>query len=128
MLATWIKENWKLEAKTVRRSSPAAMVSMNKKGWGPEAFCLYPRDKKSGKQLVVLVYFDGATDYEVCAYPRGLSCEIKWKKRSVGKHPNSRMTFDPNALNGRFRFKDIDDFKKEFLLRFPREKGYFEGQ
>ena len=119
-LAAWIKEHWRLEPKTVRRSSPSAMAAMNKAGWGPEAFYLYPRDKKSGKQLVVLVYFDGEADYDVCAYPVWLSSEIQWKEKRVVYNPNHRMTFDPNNLPAKFRFENIDYFKYQFLIRFPR--------
>jgi hypothetical protein len=125
-LAAWIKEHWRLEAKTVRRSSPSAMAAMNRAGWGPEAFYLYRRDIKSGKQLVVLVYFDGEADYDVCAYPARLSNEIKWKDKTVGDNPHHRMTFDQSNLPAKFRFENIDHFKNDFLIRFPRDKGYFE--
>jgi hypothetical protein len=117
-LAVWIKGNWGLEAKMVRRSSPDAMADMNnRRRWGPEAFYLYKQDKKLGRQLTVLVYFDGEKDYEVCAYPYELAHEIQWE-RKFGKNPNNRMTFDPNELKEEFRFKDITEFKKEFPRRF----------
>jgi hypothetical protein len=112
-----IREHWKLNPKMVRRSSPGAMKGMNNSGWGPEAFFLYPRDQEY--DLVVLVYFDGEADYEVCAYPRRLSHEIAWSEKPVGPNKNKRMTFDPRILPSKFRFKDIEDFKKNFPDRFP---------
>jgi hypothetical protein len=117
-LAVWIKKNWQLNAKMVRRSSPKAMEDMNnRRKWGPEAFCLSKRDEILCKQLVVLVYFDGKKDYEVCAYPQKFQAEIKWKPKPFGDR--KRMTFDPKDLNPKFRFNNINHFKKEFKRRFP---------
>jgi hypothetical protein len=116
-LAAWIKNNWQLRAKMVRRSSPAAMVDMNKRRkWGPEAFFLSDTDKKRGMELAVVVYFDGETDYEVCAYPEELQRQIKWKPKPFGNR--ARTTFDPTILDRKFIFRNIGEFKKEFRSRF----------
>ena len=116
-LVVWIRENWRLEAKPVRRSCPAAMVDMNnRRKWGPEAFFLSDENKKVGQQLAVLVYFDGEKDYEVCGYPEKLQHEIKWKPKPFGN--KKRMTFNPAELDPKFKFRNISEFKREFRSRF----------
>lgn len=93
------------------------MNDMNKrKKWGPEAFFLSETDKKRGVEMAVLVYFDGETEIEVCAYPAKLQHQIKWKPKPFGD--TGRKTFDPGQLDRKCVFRSIDEFKKEFQRRF----------
>lgn len=107
-LKKWIKENWRLKAKKVRRSNPPEKVQEQEKRFGgPFGFFL-------SEDLVVLVYFNGQKDYKVLAYPSELVREINWIRK-----PDGRVTFNPEELPDKFRFDSITEFKKEFLSRFP---------
>jgi len=114
-LAIYIQNNWQLKAKMVRCSRPPDKAHKQEQRFkAPYAFNQCDRDKRKGTQLVVLVYFDGEKDYKVFAYPCKLAHEIKWIRK-----PDSRMTFDSDKLNPRFKFVNIKQFKKEFRRRFP---------
>lgn len=116
-LIGWVAEHWRMKAKVVLRSTRMTQEKMGRSGWGPEAFYHDP-DRPRGVELVVLLYFDHDTIYEVCAYPMSHSRNIEWRDKPVGPNLSRRKTFDPVTLPDVYKFPDLEAFKQEFRDRF----------
>jgi len=117
-LHAWIETQWGLAAHVVYRGNPVAQGSMSRRAWGPESFYQNPTKVAAKIDLVVLVYFDGAESRTVLAYPLSRSGEIQWGKKPVGSNPTGRKTFNPEAIDPKFVFGSVEQFRREFLRRF----------
>jgi len=116
-LEEWVLKKWNLKAKVIYRQGKENQDGMNKSGWGPESF--YEKlETKRGVDIKILLYFDGPTVYEVCAYPINFRDQICWKPSPKGPGKKGIYTFNPLELNPKFKFNSISHFKEEFINRF----------
>lgn len=117
LLQAWIDSQWHRNAAIRVRSSRRAQESMAMRRWGPESFYQDPKAPHR-PDLVVLLFFDRDTVFEVMAYPITQSSRIEWKSKPVGVNRAGRRTFDPATLSEEFKFGSMADFKKHFPVRF----------
>jgi hypothetical protein len=114
-LADWLLKSFGLKARIIMRGDRERNEKMIKRKWGADNFY----EKHPNKfDLTVLLKVDKSEVYEIWSYPTKGIGEISWKEKNIGKSAKVIITFDPNIVDTKFVFKDLNEFKETFYDRF----------
>ncbi len=116
-LKEWIERNWDKKASVIFREGRSTQENMTTgaRPWGPVNF----HTKLNSRKIIdikVLIYFDCGVVWRLLAYPINKIDEIVWYPSRLN---SDHITFDPGVISRQFIFADIEDFRTNFLLRFP---------
>jgi hypothetical protein len=114
-LATWLLDTYGLRAHVISRGDRQRNEAMMRRKWGPDNF--YEK-RPENYDLKVLLRVDQSEVYEVWSYPMNEIKKIHWKNKNIGTSAKEIIGFDPNIIDNKYIFNDLNDFKDNFYNRF----------
>ena len=113
-LKSWLRRTLNIEARVIQRKV-SANLNARKGGWGADNFYQNHSEKH---QLVVLLGISDGKVLWVHSYPTAEWRSIKVKPKPVGTNRKEVFCYVEKELQDRYRFADVDDFKKSVKERF----------
>lgn len=113
-LGEWIRNTLGVEARIIQRKS-ASNLDGRTGGWGADNFYKEPPHKH--KLVVLLGVQNGEVSY-IHSYPTDEYSRIEVRPKPVGTNRKKILCYLVGNLASRYKFKDINDFKKNVKSRF----------
>lgn len=113
-LKSWLRHTLNVEARIIQRKV-SANLNAREGGWGADNF--YQNHSRKHQLVVLLGISDGKVLY-VHSYPTAEWQNIEVQRKPVGTNRKEIFCYIENNLLNRYRFADVDEFKKNVKERF----------